>query len=107
MPTIWTDVLHYLRDNPGHDVSSAEMVACGGSGGSAVADDRLRQLGIRCAGLGMTETSRWPRSLCRGVLIPRRGRSTCAQTQRPGGGSARSHLLGPQPVRIDPVAVRE
>ena len=41
MPTIWTDVLHYLRDNPGHDVSSLKMVACGGSAVPAVVDDRL------------------------------------------------------------------
>lgn len=29
VPTIWADVLHYLRSHPGHDVSSLKLVACG------------------------------------------------------------------------------
>jgi fatty-acyl-CoA synthase len=31
VPTIWNDVLNFLEANPGHDVSSLGLVACGGS----------------------------------------------------------------------------
>jgi fatty-acyl-CoA synthase len=31
VPTIWNDVMHYLDNNPGHDVSSLRIVPCGGS----------------------------------------------------------------------------
>ena len=31
VPTIWNDVLHYLEANPGSDISSLGLVACGGS----------------------------------------------------------------------------
>lgn len=31
VPTIWNDVLNVLESNPGHDVSSLGVVACGGS----------------------------------------------------------------------------
>jgi len=31
VPTIWNDVLTFLEAHPGHDVSSLNMVACGGS----------------------------------------------------------------------------
>ncbi|BBZ03061.1 long-chain-fatty-acid--CoA ligase [Mycolicibacterium chitae] len=31
VPTIWNDVMNYLLDNPGHDISSLRLVACGGS----------------------------------------------------------------------------
>lgn len=31
VPTIWNDVLHYMNANPGHDISSLRLVACGGS----------------------------------------------------------------------------
>ncbi|MCV7361219.1 fatty acid--CoA ligase [Mycolicibacterium neworleansense] len=31
VPTIWNDVMHRLEKNPGHDVSSLRLVACGGS----------------------------------------------------------------------------
>lgn len=31
VPTIWNDVLSFLESNPGHDVSSLDLVACGGS----------------------------------------------------------------------------
>lgn len=31
VPTIWSDVLNYLEANPGHDISSLGLVACGGS----------------------------------------------------------------------------
>lgn len=29
VPTIWNDVMNYLLDNPGHDISSLRLVACG------------------------------------------------------------------------------
>jgi fatty-acyl-CoA synthase len=31
VPTIWNDVMHHLDNNPGHDISSLRLVACGGS----------------------------------------------------------------------------
>lgn len=31
VPTIWNDVMHRLEKDPGHDVSSLRLVACGGS----------------------------------------------------------------------------
>jgi fatty-acyl-CoA synthase len=31
VPTIWNDILHYIRANPGHDLSCLRQVACGGS----------------------------------------------------------------------------
>jgi fatty-acyl-CoA synthase len=31
VPTIWSEVLNHLEANPGHDVSSLGLVACGGS----------------------------------------------------------------------------
>ncbi len=58
VPTIWTDVLHYLRDSPGHDVSSLKMVACGGSAVPRSLMTAYDELGIRIVqAWGMTETS--------------------------------------------------
>ena len=58
VPTIWTDVLHYLRDNPGHDVSSLKMVACGGSAVPRSLMTAYDELGVRIVqAWGMTETS--------------------------------------------------
>jgi fatty-acyl-CoA synthase len=31
VPSIWNDVLHYLRDNPDRDISALRLVLCGGS----------------------------------------------------------------------------
>src|SRR3954447_7543297 len=31
VPTIWNDILTYLRANPGHDISSLQRIICGGS----------------------------------------------------------------------------
>jgi fatty-acyl-CoA synthase len=31
VPTIWLDILNYLRANPGHDISSIKRIVCGGS----------------------------------------------------------------------------
>jgi fatty-acyl-CoA synthase len=59
VPTIWNDVLHFLRRNPGRDVSSLRLVPCGGS---AVPLQMMQEfeesygVPIRQA-WGMTETS--------------------------------------------------
>jgi fatty-acyl-CoA synthase len=58
VPTIWTDVLHYLRDNPSHDVSSLKLVACGGSAVPRSLMTAYDELGVRIVqAWGMTETS--------------------------------------------------
>ncbi len=59
VPTIWNDVMHYLQKEPGHDMSSLRMVACGGS---AVPESLMRTFedkhGVQIRQLwGMTETS--------------------------------------------------
>jgi fatty-acyl-CoA synthase len=59
VPTIWNDVMHYLDNNPGHDVSSLRIVPCGGS---AVPISLMRTFedkhGVQIRQLwGMTETS--------------------------------------------------
>jgi fatty-acyl-CoA synthase len=59
VPTIWNDVMHYLEKEPGHDVSSLRLVACGGS---AVPVSLMRAFedrhGVQIRQLwGMTETS--------------------------------------------------
>lgn len=58
VPTIWTDILHYLRNNPGHDLSSLKLVACGGSAVPRSLMTAFDELGIRIVqAWGMTETS--------------------------------------------------
>ncbi|ETW23477.1 long-chain fatty acid--CoA ligase [Mycobacterium gastri 'Wayne'] len=59
VPTIWNDVMHHLDRDPGHDVSSLRLVACGGS---AVPESLMRTFeekhGVQIRQLwGMTETS--------------------------------------------------
>ncbi len=59
VPTIWNDVMHCLEKDPGHDVSSLRVVACGGS---AVPVSLMRTFeerhGVQIRQLwGMTETS--------------------------------------------------
>jgi fatty-acyl-CoA synthase len=59
VPTIWNDVMHHLEKDPGHDVSSLRIVACGGS---AVPVSLMRTFedkhGVQIRQLwGMTETS--------------------------------------------------
>jgi fatty-acyl-CoA synthase len=59
VPTIWNDVMHCLEKDPGHDVSSLRLVACGGS---AVPVSLMRTFedkhGVQIRQLwGMTETS--------------------------------------------------
>ena len=59
VPTIWNDVMNYLDREPGHDISSLRLVACGGSAVPLSLmqtfeqrfDVQIRQL------WGMTETS--------------------------------------------------
>lgn len=58
VPTIWNDILNYLRDNPGHDLSSLKFVACGGSAVPPSLMDAFDKLGVRIVqAWGMTETS--------------------------------------------------
>ncbi|OBI95009.1 long-chain fatty acid--CoA ligase [Mycobacterium asiaticum] len=59
VPTIWNDVMHHLEKDPGHDMSSLRMVACGGS---AVPESLMRTFedkhDVQIRQLwGMTETS--------------------------------------------------
>lgn len=59
VPTIWNDVMHRLEKEPGHDVSSLRLVACGGS---AVPLSLMRTFQERYGvhiqqAWGMTETS--------------------------------------------------
>ena len=59
VPTIWNDVLHVLRANPGRDISSLRFVTCGGS---AVPLGMMKEFeenyGVPIyQGWGMTETS--------------------------------------------------
>jgi fatty-acyl-CoA synthase len=59
VPTIWNDVLQYLRANPGRDISSLRTVC---SGGSAVPLGMMKEYEERYGvairqGWGMTETS--------------------------------------------------
>jgi fatty-acyl-CoA synthase len=59
VPTIWNDVLQYLHANPGRDVSSLRLVACGGSAvplGMMKEFEQRHGVHIR-QGWGMTETS--------------------------------------------------
>jgi len=59
VPTIWNDVLQYLNVNPGHDISSLRLVACGGSAvplGMMKTYEQTYGVHIRQA-WGMTETS--------------------------------------------------
>lgn len=59
VPTIWNDVMNYLEREPGHDISSLRLVACGGS---AVPVSLMKtfeeRYGVQIRQLwGMTETS--------------------------------------------------
>ena len=59
VPTIWNDVMNYLNREPGHDISSLRLVACGGS---AVPVSLMQTFeatyGVQIRQLwGMTETS--------------------------------------------------
>jgi fatty-acyl-CoA synthase len=59
VPTIWNDILQYLRANPGRDLSSLQVVMCGGSAvprAMIAAFDQEFGLSI-IQGWGMTETS--------------------------------------------------
>jgi fatty-acyl-CoA synthase len=59
VPTIWNDVLQYLRANPGRDISSLRLVPCGGSAVPLALMKEFQEkygVPIRQA-WGMTETS--------------------------------------------------
>jgi fatty-acyl-CoA synthase len=59
VPTIWNDVLLWLRANPGHDISSLRKVVCGGSAVPRSLMEAYRdELGVDIVqAWGMTETS--------------------------------------------------
>jgi fatty-acyl-CoA synthase len=59
VPTIWNDILQFLRANPDHDLSSLRSVFCGGSAvPRALISAFDQELGIMIIqGWGMTETS--------------------------------------------------
>ena len=59
VPTIWNDILNYLRANPGHDISSIQRIVCGGSAvPRALMEAFENEFGIRMIqAWGMTETS--------------------------------------------------
>ncbi len=59
VPTIWNDILHHLRANPGRDLSSLRLVMCGGSAvPRALMAAFEAEFGLTIVqGWGMTETS--------------------------------------------------
>ena len=59
VPTIWNDVMHFLDREPGHDISSLRLVACGGSAVPVSLMQTFEQRhGVQIRQLwGMTETS--------------------------------------------------
>jgi fatty-acyl-CoA synthase len=59
VPTIWNDILQYLRANPGKDISSIKRIVCGGSAvPRALMEGFEKEFGITILqGWGMTETS--------------------------------------------------
>jgi fatty-acyl-CoA synthase len=59
VPTIWNDILTYLRANPGHDISSLRRIICGGSAvPRALMEAFDEEFGITIIqAWGMTETS--------------------------------------------------
>ena len=59
VPTIWNDVMNYLDREPGHDISSLRLVACGGSAVPLSLMQNFEQrFGVQIRQLwGMTETS--------------------------------------------------
>jgi acyl-CoA synthetase (AMP-forming)/AMP-acid ligase II len=59
VPTIWNDILTYLRSNPGHDISSLQRIICGGSAvPRALMEAFDKEFGITIVqAWGMTETS--------------------------------------------------
>ncbi|HET7529788.1 MAG TPA: fatty acid--CoA ligase [Mycobacteriales bacterium] len=59
VPTIWNDILQFLRANPGRDISSIKRIVCGGSAvPRALMEGFQEEFGITILqGWGMTETS--------------------------------------------------
>ena len=59
VPTIWNDVMNFLEREPGHDISSLRLVACGGSAVPLSLMQTFEQRhGVQIRQLwGMTETS--------------------------------------------------
>jgi fatty-acyl-CoA synthase len=59
VPTIWNDILNFLRANPGRDISSIKRIVCGGSAvPRSLMEAFDKEYGVRILqGWGMTETS--------------------------------------------------
>lgn len=59
VPTSWNDVRHFLESEPGHDISSLRLVACGGSAVPVALMQQFEsQFGVPIIqAWGMTETS--------------------------------------------------
>jgi len=59
VPTIWNDILQFLRANPGRDISSIRSVFCGGSAvPRSLIEAFDKEFGVTIVqGWGMTETS--------------------------------------------------
>jgi len=59
VPTIWNDVMNFLDREPGHDISSLRLVACGGSAVPvSLMQTFEKRYGVQIRQLwGMTETS--------------------------------------------------
>ncbi|MHB8342466.1 MAG: long-chain fatty acid--CoA ligase [Mycobacteriales bacterium] len=59
VPTIWNDVLHWMRAHPGHDISCLDRVLCGGSAvPRTLIEAYEKELGVLLLqAWGMTETS--------------------------------------------------
>jgi fatty-acyl-CoA synthase len=59
VPTIWTDVLRYLEEHPGHDISSVDRLVVGGAAASVSLIETFETLyGVSVLqGWGMTESS--------------------------------------------------
>ena len=64
VPTIWNDVMHFLDCEPGHDISSLRLVACGGSAVPVSLMQTFEERhGVQIRQLwGMTETSQAARA---------------------------------------------
>jgi len=58
VPTIWNDILTYLRANPGHDISSIQRIICGGSAVPLALIEGLQRHNLNIIqAWGMTEMS--------------------------------------------------
>ena len=92
VPTIWNDILHFLRANEGHDISSLRDIACGGSAvPRALMEAFDEQFGVQITqAWGMTETS----PLAAVARPPRGLDDTAAMDYRSTAGRLVSGVMG-------------